>query len=475
LTVKEKIEESGGLQGKVNTQSSRLSRLLPFAVLFALIVLIPRFVFRPEAGSNYYLSVLTSVGIYTILAVGLNLLMGYAGQVSLGHAAYFGIGAYVSARLTVDPKLEGFPPEVIGSIAAVIGVMVVAALAIGFLKAEKGKLGLIVGGEIAAAVVTLYYAQVHWLQYAIYASVCLLVWLIWRVSVPKLVACYALGWVAGLYTEILLKGVSASGGFSPWYAMVIGIGFTCLVAYLIGAQALRLRGHYLAMATLGFGVIVSIGLREWAAFTQGTSGITEIPALKIAGRSLDNDVSKFYIVWAIAALCIVISSNVIHSRVGRAFRAVHGSETAAAALGVDTARYKLQVFVLSAGMASIAGSLYAHFLTMVAPEPFGFKTSVELVVMVVVGGMASVWGAIFGAGSMTALTEFLRGRGQSQIAGLGISLSDLDVVLFGLILVVIMIFLPQGILRGAADGLKSIGRLVTRKKTKQADDGRSAQ
>lgn len=265
----------------------------------------------------------------------------------------------------------------------------------------------------------------------------------------------------GAYTSAIL---TSRMGLSPWVGMLAGVLLTSCIAWLIGAQALKLRGYYLAMATLGFGVIVSIVFVQWEPMTGGTSGIYGIPSFGIGNLVLDDDVSMFYVVWGLSAAVIALSANIVHSRIGRAFRAVHGSEVAAATLGVDTARYKLQVFVLSAALASIAGSLYAHYVTFVSPEPFGFKFSVELVVMVVVGGMASVWGAIFGAAAITVLGELLRGLSHVHIPGMGGSLADFDVVVFGLILMLIMIYMPEGLVRTAVDATASFARMARRKK-----------
>jgi len=437
-----------------------LLRLLPYALLIGAVCAAPAYVFRPAQTGGIY------VGINTILAVGLNLLMGYAGQVSLGHAAFFGIGAYVSAVLTT----QGMPQQTMGPSAVVIGVMAATAAVLALLKVDGGRLALCLGGFILAAAAALHLGPRHWLAYVLAVGCCLAVSVLSRVPPARLGLSYVFGGVVGFGTLALLGHILAAGAISPWYAMVAGVFFTCLVAYLIGIQALRLHGYYLAMATLGFGVIVTIVFREWEPVTGGTSGIYGIPGLQIAGKPLDNDVRMYYLVWALVVAVIALSANIVNSRVGRAFRAVHGSEVAAATLGVDTARYKVQVFVLSAALASIAGSLYAHYVTFISPEPFGFKFSIELVVMVVVGGMASIWGAIFGAGAITVLGELLRGGtllrvfGIKDVSGWGLSPLDFDVVLFGLILVFIMVFLPAGLVRGAVDSVKLVVRLGRRKR-----------
>ncbi|MGQ9524842.1 MAG: branched-chain amino acid ABC transporter permease [Armatimonadota bacterium] len=277
----------------------------------------------------------------------------------------------------------------------------------------------------------------------------------------KVGACWAVG-LAGGFAAAWLLTRSADGGVSPWLAMAAGMVFVSTAAYLVGAQALRLHGYYLAMATLGLGVIVSIVFLQWEPVTGGTSGIYGIPSLQALGMSFDRDISMYYLVWTVVVALVAAANNIVNSRVGRAFRAVHSSEIAAATLGVDTTRYKVQVFILSAALASLAGSLYAHYVTFISPEPFGFRFSVELVVMVVVGGMASVWGAIFGAGTVTVLGEILRGLGHGEVPGLGVPLSDFDVVVFGLILMVIMVYLPAGLVRGVVDWARFAGTLVRR-------------
>jgi branched-chain amino acid transport system permease protein len=300
--------------------------------------------------NDYYLTVLIVGGFYSILVIGLNLLMGYAGQVSLGHAAFYGLSAYTTGILT---------------------------------------------------------GTYHW-------------------PVPA--------------------GIAA------------GLVLVTLVAYLIGLPTLKLRGHYLAMGTLGFGIIVFIVFNEATSVTGGPSGLTGIPKLSFGGRVISSDREYYYVVWGAVILLFALAQNLVRSRVGRALRAIHTSETAAAVLGVDTGRYKTFVFVLSAFYAAVAGALYAHYVTFVSPGSFGFHTSILLVTMVVLGGMASLWGAVLGALFLTFLPEALR------------AIENLDILVYGAILVLCMMYLPGGLVEGAQKGWQAL-RSLARKRGDPAADG----
>jgi len=237
-------------------------------------------------------------------------------------------------------------------------------------------------------------------------------------------------------------GAYASGiltlkyGWSPWAAMPAGVVITCSVAYLVGKPTLRLKGHYLAMATLGFGIIIEVLLRQMRWLTDGASGLLGIPPISIAGRPIETDMGYYYFVWAFLTLLLVMFANLTESRPGRALRALRESELAAGMLGVDTASYKVQVFVISAAYAAIGGSLYAHSsLHFISPQDFGFHTSIALLVMVVVGGEGTLWGPVFGAAAITAIREALR------------PYNDVDIVVYGLLLVAMMVTMPGGLSR----------------------------
>lgn len=288
--------------------------------------------------NDYYLSICILACLNAIIAVGLNLLMGYAGQVSLGHAAFYGLGAYATAISTTS---FGLP-------------------------------------------------------------------------IPA--------------------------------GMAIGVVLATAVAWIVAVPTLKLRGHYLAMATLGFGIIVSIVFNETVELTGGPSGFVGIPRLALFGYSFDSDASYYNLLAVVLTLVVLASLFIMHSRTGRALRALHVSEKAAASLGVDIAAHKRFVFVLSAALAALAGVLYAHYLCFIAPASFGFNASVQFVVMVVLGGMASIWGSVAGAFFLTALPEALRG------------FEDIDILIYGAILVLTILFLPDGL----AGGLKRLTAAVRR-------------
>ena len=302
---------------------------LMVALLSAVLLLFPIF-----ENNSYTLGVTNLIAINAIVVLGLNLFIGYAGQISLGHAAFFGLGAYGSAIAT---------------------------------------------------------------------------------------GTYAL---------------------SPWPAMVLVGAIVGCIALLIGVPVLRLSGHYLAMATLGFNFVVHSVLLEWDTVTGGPSGFSGIPYLGVGDFYFDNEIRLHYLLWGITLVCLLISLNLVRSGVGRGLSALAGDETAAAALGVNIRIAKIKVFVVSAVLASLAGSLFAHCYSFISPDSFGIFTSTDMVIMVVVGGMGSIWGSLFGAALLTILPEWL-----------DIFETYKDFVDGG-ILVLILMFLPQGLVSGLVDLVK---------------------
>lgn len=285
--------------------------------------------------STYVLSALTFIALNAIAALGLSLVMGFAGQVSLGQAAFYAIGAYTSGILT------------------------------------------------------------------------------------------------------------ATYGWNGWAALAAATALGAATACLVGLPIFRLSGLLLAMASLGFGIIVYYVLVNWSAVTGGPSGLTGIPPLALGAFRFDTDARVCGLAWGVLLLLLGLTGNLVDSRVGRVLRAIHGSESAAQAVGIDATRYKLGVFTLAGGMTALAGGLYAHYLTFINPSPFGFPYSVELVVMVVLGGAASLWGAVFGAAAVVLLVEALRAAMPLVTASHGAA--EYEIVVFGLALMAFMIFLPGGL------------------------------
>ncbi|HEU5322515.1 MAG TPA: branched-chain amino acid ABC transporter permease [Methylomirabilota bacterium] len=305
-------------------------RAVPLVAVLAGVAVLPAVV-----DSRYVLSTLVFVALHALAALGLSLVMGFAGQVSLGQAAFFAIGAYVSGVLT------------------------------------------------------------------------------------------------------------ASHGWNGWAALVLATAAGAVTALAVGGPIFRLSGLLLAMATLGFGVIVYYVLVNWTAVTGGPSGLTGIPPLALGGFRFDTDARVFRLAWGALLLVLWLAGNLVDSRVGRALRAVAASEAAAEAAGIDAARLKLGIFAVAGGITALAGGLYAHYVAFVSPSPFGFAYSVELVVMVVLGGVARLWGAVLGAAAVVALVEILRGALPALTASHGAA--EYEIVVFGLILMTFMIFLPSGL------------------------------
>jgi branched-chain amino acid transport system permease protein len=233
-------------------------------------------------------------------------------------------------------------------------------------------------------------------------------------------------------------------GLDPWVALAIAAAANGGLAFIIGFPILKLKGHYLAMATLGFGIIIYIIFNETVAITGGPSGLSGIPNIRIRSLVFDNDLRNYYLIWIITLVVMLLSINLSQSRIGRALRAIHDSEVAARVMGVNARILKVQIFAVSALISAVAGSLYAHTMTFISPTSFGFNFSVELVTMVIVGGLGSIYGSFLGAAILTVLPEFLR------------VLQDFDIVVYGLMLILMTMYMPGGLI----SGLQKIARFA---------------
>lgn len=242
-----------------------------------------------------------------------------------------------------------------------------------------------------------------------------------------------------------LSGVlTVTYGLNPWLVMPLVAVLVGIMAFLIGFPILKLKGHYLAMATLGLGIIIYIVFNETIDYTGGPSGLSGIPNLSVGGIIFDSDVKNYYLIWGFTLAVVLFSVNLANSRVGRALRAVHDSEVAARVLGINARLLKVQIFTLSAVICSLAGSLYAHTMTFISPASFGFNFSIELLTMVVIGGLGSVYGSFLGAALLTLLPEFLRAA------------QDYDIIIYGGLLMVMVMFMPGGLVRGVPDLVRRI-------------------
>ena len=234
----------------------------------------------------------------------------------------------------------------------------------------------------------------------------------------------------GAYSSVLLTD---NYGWPPIAGLVAGLVIVAILAFLLARPVLRLQGHYLAMATLGMGIIISIVLNQEVQLTGGPDGMP-VSTFAIFGWELSDDFSWYWFVGIALIITVWLAQNLINSPVGRALRAVHGSEIAAQVVGVDTTRYKIMIFVVSAVMAAFAGSLFAYYTGFLTPAEAGFFKSIEFVTMVVLGGMASIFGSVFGAVILTALPQFLT------------VFHDYEHMVFGLIMMLTMIFMPRGLI-----------------------------
>ena len=221
-------------------------------------------------------------------------------------------------------------------------------------------------------------------------------------------------------------------GWHPLLAMGAGAAVTGLLAGLVARPIFKLKGHYPAMATLGLGIILNIALRNEATWTGGPDGMP-VPAMGLFGFELSTDKQWYWVVALLLSVSVWASLNLIDSPFGRALRALHGSEVASQVVGVDVVRYKVAIFVMSAVFASLMGSVTAHYVGFVTPNLADFFHSIELVTMVVIGGMASVYGSLVGAVLLTALPQALA------------TFEGWETVAFGAILMACMIFMPKGL------------------------------
>jgi branched-chain amino acid transport system permease protein len=278
----------------------------------------------PLVLDTYFVYLGNLIAVYIVIALGLNLLLGYTGQISLGHAGFVAIGAYGSTILTL------------------------------------------------------------------------------RFGLPFVVTA------------------------------LVGAGLAALAGLLVGLPALKVRGYYLALVTLAFGEIVQVVARQAKFLTGGNDGLT-VPPPHLAGVTLGTPLHAYYVLWAVALVSIVFTTNVARSRAGRAFQCVRDSEVAAEAVGISLTRYKLYAFVLSAFFAGLAGALYSVLNLYLHPDDFSFGRSVLYLMMIVVGGLGTIAGSVLGAVLLAALPEGLR------------RFQDFQELVFAALLLGSIILMPRGL------------------------------
>ena len=291
------------------------------ATILAIIVLLVLPIFL----GKYSIFLLSMLAVYALVSIGLNILMGFTGQIAAGHAGFLAIGAYFTA--IIGTSLEWMP--------------------------------------------------------------CILV--------------------------LLLAGI-----------------FTGIIGFLLGIPILRLKGFYIAMATLAFGVVVSEVILQWSSLTGGDDGFS-VPTATIGGFAFDTDYKLFYLIITVTIVLTVLAKNLVNGYIGRAFLALRESEVAAQTIGIDLAKYKTIAFAISAFYTGVAGGLFAYLITYLSPDAFTIELSVDFIAMIVIGGMGSILGSIIGAVILTGMQQILSG------------LLDLQILIFGISLIVFMIFMPKGI------------------------------
>jgi branched-chain amino acid transport system permease protein len=300
-------------------QHSEKWKILGWSAALIALLMMPLFL------GKFSIFLLSLLAIYALVSLGLNLLMGYTGQIAAGHAGFLAIGAYVTAIVT---------------------------------------------------------ANFEWL--------------------PCPVA-------------LLLAGIISG-----------------MIGFLLGIPILRLKGFYIAMATLAFGVVVSEIILQWSSLTGGDDGFS-VPTARIGSFVFDSDFKLFYLIIPVTILMTLLAKNLVKGYIGRAFIALRESEVAAQTIGVDLAKYKTIAFAISAFYTGVAGGLFAYLITFLSPDAFTIELSIDFIAMIVIGGMGSILGSIIGAVILTGIQQVFAG------------LQDLQVLIFGLSLIVFMIFMPRGI------------------------------
>lgn len=252
--------------------------------------------------------------------------------------------------------------------------------------------------------------------------------------------------IVGGYTSSLLV-VNLSANF--WLSFILGGVVAAVCGFLLGVLTLRLRGHYFAISTMAFGIVVGLVLEKWESVTGGARGITYIPPppnISLIGLTipLSSDLAKYFLAVGLLAVAVIVVRNIVESRFGRALAAIRSNDLVARSQGVDVVRHKLIAFVISAFIAGLAGTLYATYLAYLSPNDASLWTSFFILMYVVVGGMGTTWGPVIGAFFVVIVPEWLR------------LFDEYRVLLIGVLLIITITFLPGGVMQGLERGRKVI-------------------
>jgi branched-chain amino acid transport system permease protein len=317
---------------------SRLRGFLPFAIFAAALLLVPPIFTRVPF---FTMSTGVQMAVMAIAALGLVVLMGHAGQIYIGQAAFFGMGAFSSAILTT------------------------------------------------------------------------------------------------------------SSGLSPILAMLVGMLLAGATAYVVGLGIFRVSGHYLALATIAFGLTLGFIARQ-VSITGGASGIFGVPDLAIGTIAFRNDLSFYYLAAAILFVAVVLVRNMLGSMFGRSLLALGDSEIAASSSGISTARHKRTAFVIAAVLAALAGSLQAHWITFVDYHTLDLLLSIQILIMATVGGVGTVWGAAVGSFIVIALSQAAKETLPLVFPNVG---GQFEIIVYGVALVVVLLFMPKGVAGTVAEAI----------------------
>jgi branched-chain amino acid transport system permease protein len=275
---------------------------------------------------SIYLNTFNLIGIYAIAAIGLNLVMGFGGVVSLGHGAFFGLGAYSYAFIM---KYFNLP---------------------------------------------------------------------------------------------------------PFMVLLLSVAIVCLIACIVGVPLLRLKGYFLALGTLGFGIIVYTFVNNASEMTGGPNGIAGVPVFSIGSFSFNSYFSSFYLIWVTVFIIYIINKNIIQSKEGRAFKAIHSDEQVAETLGIKLLNYKLKMFLISSAFTAVGGVYYAYYMSYISPSAVSLDTSINILIMTVLGGLGSLIGPIVGSVLFQFLNDFSK-----------LYFEHGEIFIKGLLMMFIILFFSKGI------------------------------